>query len=724
MSYFEYPHSRTYDNDLGWLIRHVVEMQVQLSEFIKFNTIKYADPIEWNITSQYESNTIVTDSDGTAYLSVQPVPSGVNIINTDYWTPIFNYGASVETLREQIAPNDEQNSATVTNAYVPGDLFWQRDYLYRVIVDMPAGTAILPGTNVVHTTIEDEIKRLFEDFEAAVTATIEEFETEVSETLEEGLQSKISGFDTVADMKADSVLAAGDYARTGGYYTAGVGGALYKIVAEAPETYYETLDSGLYAQMIFEGFIYPEQFGAYGDGIHDDSNALQTAISSGNAVKLRAGASYETFDTALYITTDNFSLDGQGARILKNRQSTRISEMLRTDNHNFITIKNVEFYGDLDVSNIWSEHIHGVCVNNSAHVNIEGCRFDNIEGDGVYIGGLGRASDVQVKNCYFGKTGRWCITVIDGVGILISSNLFYENHTSCMDIEPNAVTQTSEVVITGNSSIRCAELVNLAYGRNHTDLSIVIDGWHSFQDSISRVDTSKYPDKVDVGLFSMRLTGGSAPEGDWILKNITVIKATGRIFYERVASAQFDVNISDLLMLDCSGTEAFYSRTDWTGAIITRQISLSYDKCSYTNFAHLMHPDDVARGDIIYNVHKTGDVPSSILDHTYDAVNLYDVKGILTSKAGNITTDAGQLVVDKVVSYEHFIMYLIYFTPSANIAANGKVFDFTTGEGNTGWYFFGGGQPVFFYDNGTTIRTHSALTAGTSYRGYIIYMGK
>ena len=67
------------------------EMQTELNNFVVTNAIKYADPIDWNITKQYEKNTVVIDANsGIAYLSVDPVPPGVAITNTDYWTVIFD----------------------------------------------------------------------------------------------------------------------------------------------------------------------------------------------------------------------------------------------------------------------------------------------------------------------------------------------------------------------------------------------------------------------------------------------------------------------------------------------------------------------------------------------------------------------------------------------------------------------------------------------------------
>ena len=88
-------------------------------------------------------------------------------------------------------------------------------------------------------------------------------------------------YDTVAQMKADPGLLDGGVCRTLGYYIANDGGgAFYKIRTAAPASYYETLSNGLFAELIVESVVTPEMFGAVGDGVADDTNALQNAISS------------------------------------------------------------------------------------------------------------------------------------------------------------------------------------------------------------------------------------------------------------------------------------------------------------------------------------------------------------------------------------------------------------------------------------------------------------
>ena len=87
----QYPYLNLNDLNLDYLLRAIRLLEKKMSEFIALNSIKYADPIEWNITRTYEINTVVVDpSTGDGYLSVQPVPAGVALNNEDYWTKIFD----------------------------------------------------------------------------------------------------------------------------------------------------------------------------------------------------------------------------------------------------------------------------------------------------------------------------------------------------------------------------------------------------------------------------------------------------------------------------------------------------------------------------------------------------------------------------------------------------------------------------------------------------------
>lgn len=87
----QFPYTQTGALNMDWIICMVKHLSAQLEQFIKLNTVKYANPIQWSIASQYGPNTVVVDPEsGTAYISVRPVPSGVPLDNTDYWSPVFD----------------------------------------------------------------------------------------------------------------------------------------------------------------------------------------------------------------------------------------------------------------------------------------------------------------------------------------------------------------------------------------------------------------------------------------------------------------------------------------------------------------------------------------------------------------------------------------------------------------------------------------------------------
>ena len=57
----EYPYRNLTDVNLDFILKHIKNLETNLQDFIKLNTIKYADPIDWNISKQYEANTVVVN---------------------------------------------------------------------------------------------------------------------------------------------------------------------------------------------------------------------------------------------------------------------------------------------------------------------------------------------------------------------------------------------------------------------------------------------------------------------------------------------------------------------------------------------------------------------------------------------------------------------------------------------------------------------------------------
>ena len=101
--YDKFPYTNFQDINLDRIIQQLIEVQEGLDFVIKNASLKYADPIQWSITSQYQTNTVVINPEnGTAYISTQPVPVNILITDTDYWTPVFSLQTLFNELEDDI----------------------------------------------------------------------------------------------------------------------------------------------------------------------------------------------------------------------------------------------------------------------------------------------------------------------------------------------------------------------------------------------------------------------------------------------------------------------------------------------------------------------------------------------------------------------------------------------------------------------------------------------
>ena len=163
MAGFLFPFTNRHELNLDWLVQIVRQLHTELSQFVALNTIKYANPFQWNIASQYAQNTLVIDpQDGTAYLSVQPVPQGVQITNTEYWTPVFTLQNFTDALKRAITTPQETIGEGASADIPAKTVFWAGDQLVYAPNDIPVGTIIIPGTNCQPVTVVDLINEVYQ----------------------------------------------------------------------------------------------------------------------------------------------------------------------------------------------------------------------------------------------------------------------------------------------------------------------------------------------------------------------------------------------------------------------------------------------------------------------------------------------------------------------------------------------------------------------------------
>lgn len=118
-------------------------------------------------------------------------------------------------------------------------------------------------------------------------AQIEQYREEVLDcvedvaTVNEALLQKGFAFSTVADMQSSDELYVGAICHTNSFYAnQDKGGCWYEIVTDVTPNGMDIIkiDGVLRAKMIVTENIIPEQFGAYGDGVEDDTNFVQRCL--------------------------------------------------------------------------------------------------------------------------------------------------------------------------------------------------------------------------------------------------------------------------------------------------------------------------------------------------------------------------------------------------------------------------------------------------------------
>ena len=168
----QYPYLNLNDLNLDYILKAIKEMRYEVTNFVSINAIKYADPIQWDITRQYEKNTIVIDPvTGTAYISVAPVPVGVALTRPEYWTVVFDLQSFVTKANQNLANNyEEQTTTTATMNTSTGQWVIWGDVLYKALVNITAGDAYVVGSNIQRITVEDVIVAMLQDIANEVQA--------------------------------------------------------------------------------------------------------------------------------------------------------------------------------------------------------------------------------------------------------------------------------------------------------------------------------------------------------------------------------------------------------------------------------------------------------------------------------------------------------------------------------------------------------------------------
>ena len=318
------------------------------------------------------------------------------------------------------------------------------EYLNKVINQTNATTDQVEELTTAFNSLKSYVDNYFDnlDVQEEINSKLEAMAAsgQLADIISQYLNSTaIFGYDTLADMKAAENLVDGSYARTLGYYTKNDGGAgLYKIRNitnddVVDEAFIVEMGDGsdqLVAELIFGTEVNANQLGAYGDGTHDDTTAIQNGINKlatlGNKGTLKLlSKTYivENLDVKSYV---NIIGNGFKNSVLKAKSTATgalitISQM----NDNYITLSDFKIDGD-KTNNTLSAGI--LCDKGTDYVNSADafCTFKNLLISNVYGDGI--------KNYRGGRENRFINIIVEycgGYGINSSSSDSYFEGITC-----------------------------------------------------------------------------------------------------------------------------------------------------------------------------------------------------------------------------------------------------------------------------------------------------
>jgi hypothetical protein len=258
-------------------------------------------------------------------------------------------------------------------------------------------------------------------------------------------------------------------------------------------------------------------YGATGDGVTDDSAAIQLAVDSNNAVYFPSGT-YRV-NTPIALKSNNMLFgDGASSVIYYTGTATSQGALYANSGSAFtyvenLVVQNLKILGTVATAG-FSEFVHLISFSGVRNCLIDSCEIVGFRGDGIYIGSGDLAGqerhniDVTISNCYIdgvNNDNRNGVSVIDGTSVTIENNYFTRctrsNMPGAIDIEPD----DNIYHIVRNISIRNNRIFDCRGGVAAITIFLPIQTWttppNGFVVEGNYIDTPNAPGDSTYGVF-------------------------------------------------------------------------------------------------------------------------------------------------------------------------------------------------------------------------------
>lgn len=375
-------------------------------------------------------------------------------------------------------------------------------------------------------------------------------------------------FNTVNDMKNSTNLINGSFARTSGFHSYNDnGGSLYKIRNITNEDVVDNIliialnNNNLIAELMINSIMNIECFGAYGDGINDDSVSIQKAVNQGITIIFN-NKDYKC-NSEIIINKACKLLGSNNQRTYENRHYIDFSD--NEDNICFsleikgIIFENLNFKG----SDNNDTHICVSIINNSKYT------FRNC---GFYYFNKAISTNRAWSTSFYDSVFEYCETCVDFNGVntsfLFSGTIFY---SSTNGIISNQELDYTNIVGGGFDHVdTCINLINSSYANNITLLNC------GFEDYIT-------------GIIAIGNSNVTVISGTWVNteRSVETYKGAGRI---TVINGRTDTaltpNKNDVIYI----TPILPINANISNPIIAYNQKTAYSQLNNTKFYDFIYP--------------------------------------------------------------------------------------------------------------------------------------
>ena len=487
LNFNQYPYINLTDLNLDFMIKVIGQLEIEVRDFVSINAIKYADPIQWDITRNYEKNTVVIDGNsGVAYISVAPVPSGVALTRPEYWTVIFDLSMFITKGAANFANSYEVNpTVTATMDTNEGDWLVWDSTLYQALTNIHAGDTYTPDGNIKQMTVEDFYNILVGLLQAEAQTRADE-DTRIELELTDLINSQIgieaqtradedtrieleltdlinSQIGIEAQTRADEdtriealiksnlvkccetradvagvnvevgsfILAANAYAGDGIM-------SLYEVTSGAADGYINiAMNNGNTAELQYNNIIHAHQVGAFPDG-SDCVTAINAIIDNVSTVTIKFDKGRYTFSDRIWLNS-NQSIIGEGDETtlyINQDPILQHGEFIGIIGENGVIIENVTLKNfNIDIYYLPSstEDVNAIGVVSAKNITIENVNVLRSNWRGFQFEGEagGTLEHVVVRNCSIYDCYLNGIGLSHGAGgslnDILFENIFIEN---------------------------------------------------------------------------------------------------------------------------------------------------------------------------------------------------------------------------------------------------------------------------------------------------------